>query len=356
MDILRDLQAIAIEKDIPLEELKNDLEEAVAVAYKKHKALNGDVSLKLDPKVKSGIVVLKEVVGEVLEPAAQIHVAIAAKYKADAEVGDFIPIEVDPNQFGRIAAATFKQVLNQRMRESEMRQVHEMFAERIGDVVSGTVTRREDAVVLLSVNNKMEVKLPKREQVGTDDYRMNERFKVYVLKIEEGHRGNFEVVVSRSHPNLVRKLLELEVPEIAEGIVEIKSVAREPGQRTKIAVQSHDERIEAVGACVGQRGSRIQSIMDELRPEKIDVVPYSGNTQQFITNALSPAKVNSIKMNEAEKSAYVVVPDSQLSLAIGRGGQNVRLAARLTEWKIDIRSETQAAAEKAEKAEKKAQA
>jgi transcription termination/antitermination protein NusA len=352
MDILQELQQIAVQSDIPIDELRAELETALAVAYKKNKGAAGDVTLRLDPSVKTGMVVMKEVVGEVLEPSFQIQLAVARKYREDAEVGDFIPIEVDPNQFGRIAAATFKQVLNQKIREAEMRQVHEMFSERKGDVVSGTVTRREDSVVLLSVNNKMEVRLPKREQVGTDDYRSNERFKVYVLDIGEGRRGGLEVVVSRSHPNLIRRLLELEVPEVAEGVVEVMSVAREPGQRTKIAVLSHDERIDAVGACVGQRGNRIQALMDELRPEKIDVVPFSTNGQQYITNALSPAKVNSIKMDEASKSAYVVVPDSQLSLAIGRGGQNVRLAARLTDWKIDIRSESQAAGERAEKAEK----
>jgi N utilization substance protein A len=189
------------------------------------------------------------------------------------------------------------------------------------------------------------VRLPKREQVPTDDYRPNERLRVYVLKIEESPRG-FEVIVSRSHPNLLRKLLEMEVPEIAEHLVEIKAIAREPGQRSKIAVISHDERIDAVGACVGQRGSRIQSLMDELRPEKIDVVPFSTDPQTYIINALSPAKVNSIRLNHEDHSAYVVVPDNQLSLAIGRGGQNVRLAARLTEWKIDIRSEEQALAER----------
>lgn len=348
MDILQELQQLSVQRDIPLDELKMELETALAVAYKKYKGVSGDVQLCLDNTVKSGMVVMKEVVGEVFEPSFQISLTVARKYQPEAQIGDFIPMEVDPNQFGRIAAATFKQVLTQKMREAEMRQVHDQFSESVHDVVTGTVSRREDAVVLFTVN-KMEVKLPKREQVGTEDYRLNDRMKLYVLRIEEGHRGQFDVIVSRTHPNLVRKLLELEVPEIAEGIVEIKNIAREPGQRSKIAVQSHDERIDAVGACVGQRGSRIQAIMDELRPEKIDVVPFSDIPKQFITNALSPAKVNTIQANEADKSAYVTVPDSQLSLAIGRGGQNVRLAARLTDWKIDIRSESQAAAEKAER-------
>lgn len=347
MDIMQELQQVAVERDISLDELKHELEEALAIAYKRYKGATGEVTLRLDPSVKSGAVIEKEVVGEVLEPSFQIGLEVARKYREDAQIGDFIPIEVDPIQFGRIAAQTFKQVLQQKLREAELRQIHDMFSEKVGDVVSGTVTRREDSNVLLQVN-RMEVKLPKREQVGTDDYRTNERFRLYVLKIDETHRG-FEVIVSRSHPNLVRKLIELEVPEINEGMVEIKSVAREPGQRAKIAVQSHDERIDAVGACVGPRGTRIQSLMDELRPEKIDVVPFSEDPETFIVNALSPAKVNTMRLDLDNKSAYVIVPDSQLSLAIGRGGQNVRLAARLTEWKIDIRSEQQAAQEMQER-------
>jgi N utilization substance protein A len=353
MDILHELNQIAAERDIPIEELQAELETALAVAYKKYKGATGEVSLTLDLSGKGGkgvrAFIEKEVVGEVLEPSFQIGLPAARKRREDVEIGDFIPVEVDPIQFGRIAAQTFKQVLAQKMREAELRQIHDQFSERIGEIVSGTVTRREDSNVLLQVN-RTEVKLPKREQVGTEDYRPNERFKLYVLKIEETYRG-FEVIVSRSHPNLVRKLLDLEVPEISEGVVEIVSVAREPGQRTKLAVRSHDERIDAVGACVGQRGGRIQALMDELRPEKIDVVPYSEEAREFITHALSPAKVNSMKLDEEQRSAYVVVPDSQLSLAIGRGGQNVRLAARLSEWKIDIRGEAQAAEEAAEKGE-----
>lgn len=345
MDILQQLQQIANERDLSPEELKSELETALAVAYKKYKAVQGDVVLRLDNSVPSGAVIEKEVVGEVLEPSLQVSIQVAQKYKPDAQIGDFLPLEVDPNTFGRIAAQTFKQVLQQKIREAELRKLHDQFSDRVGEVMSGIVMRREEGNVLLQVDRK-EVVLPKREQVGTDDYRPQERMRVLVLKIEEDRRG-FQVIASRSHPNLLRKLLEQEVPEIAEGVVEIMSIAREPGQRSKIAVISHDERIDAVGACLGPRASRIQVLMEELRPEKIDVVPWSSDPKTFIVNALSPAKVNSIRMNEEEKSAYVVVPDNQLSLAIGRGGQNVRLAARLTEWKIDIRSEEQANQEKA---------
>lgn len=346
------LQQIATEREIPVEELKFELEQALAVAYKKYKNVTGDVTVRLDATKRSGAVLDKEIVGEVIEPSYQIGLDEARKANPEAQIGDFVPVEIDTALFGRIAAQTFKQVLAQKLRDAELRRVHDQFSEWVGEVVTGTVTRREEANVLIQVN-RIEVDLPKREQVPTDDYRPNERFRVLVLKIEESARG-FRVIVSRSHPNLLRKLLEKEVPEIAEGIVEIKSVAREPGQRSKIAVISHDERIDAVGACVGQRGARVQAIMDELRPEKIDVVPHSEDSETFIVNALSPAKVNSIKLDHENQSAYVVVPDSQLSLAIGRGGQNVRLAARLTEWKIDIRSEQQAATEAAEKARPKA--
>lgn len=345
MDILKQLQQIATEREIPIDELKQELEIALAVAYRKFKGAVGEVNVRLDSSVKSGAVVEKEIVGELLEPATQVGLDVALKRNPNAQIGDFMEFEIDPNTFGRIAAQTFKQVLQQKLREAELRRLHDQFSERVGDVVSGMISRREEASVLVQVG-RHEVRLPKREQVPTDDYRPNERLRVYVLKIEESPRG-FEVIVSRSHPNLLRKLLEMEVPEVAERLVEVKAIAREPGQRSKIAVISHDERVDAVGACVGQRGARIQVLMDELRPEKIDVVPFSEDPETFIINALSPAKVNTIKLNHDDRSAYVVVPDNQLSLAIGRGGQNVRLAARLTDWKIDIRSEEQAAADRA---------
>lgn len=341
MDILQQLNQIAQERDLPLEDLKRELEESLAQAYKKFVGAKGDVTVHLDPRKGWTAFLEKEVVGFVTEPSFQIGIAEARKKKPDAEIGDFIPSEVDPNRFGRIAAQTFKQVLSQKLREAEHRHIHEAFHEKMGDVVSGTVTRREGQSVFIQIN-RVECELPKREQVPTEPYRPNDRLRVYVLRVDDSTK-RLRVLVSRTHPNLLRKLFELEVPEIADGIVLIKSVAREPGQRSKIAVSSTDERVDAVGACVGQRGARVQAIVDELYDEKIDVVPYSDDPRTFIINALSPAKVNELKLNEEEKSAYVIVPDGQLSLAIGKGGQNVRLAARLTDWKIDIRSETQAA-------------
>lgn len=340
MDILQQLNQIAQERDLPLDDLKRELEESLAQAYKKFVGAKGDVTVHLDPRKGWTAFLEKEVVGFVTEPSFQIGIAEARKKKPDAEIGDFIPSEVDPNRFGRIAAQTFKQVLSQKLREAEYRHIHEAFHEKMGDVVSGTVTRREGQSVFIQIN-RVECELPKREQVPTEPYRPNDRLRVYVLRVDDSTK-RLRVLVSRTHPNLLRKLFELEVPEIADGIVLIKSVAREPGQRSKIAVSSTDERVDAVGACVGQRGTRVQAIVDELYDEKIDVVPYSDDPRTFIINALSPAKVNELKLNEEERSAYVIVPDGQLSLAIGKGGQNVRLAARLTDWKIDIRSETQA--------------
>jgi transcription termination/antitermination protein NusA len=347
MDIMQQLKQIAQERDIAVEELVQQIEAALAAAYKNFINVPHDVKVevhvKLDPIQGWAATVGKEVVAYVIEPAYQISVGDARKKRPEVEIGDFVEMDVDPNRFGRIAATVFKQVLSQKLREAETKQIHDVFSEKMGDVVSGTVTRREGSSIYIQVN-KIECELPKREQVPTEPYRQNDRLRVYVLRVDDSTK-RLRVIVSRTHPNLLRKLFELEVPEIAQGIVVIKSVAREPGQRSKIAVVSTDERVDAVGSCVGPRGSRVQAIVDELYDEKIDIVPHSEDSYAYITNALSPAKVNSIKLNEEEHSAYVVVPDTQLSLAIGKGGQNVRLAARLTDWKIDIRSESQAVTE-----------
>jgi N utilization substance protein A len=345
MDILQQLNQIAQERDLPLEELQRELEEALAVSYKRFVGAQGDVFVKLDPLKGWTASVEKEVVGIVSDPSVQLSLLDARRKEPGAEVGDYISVEVDPNRFGRIAAQTAKQVLSQKLREAEVRRIQDVFHEKLGDLVTGTVTRKDGQSVYIQVN-RVEAELPRREQVPTEPYRPNDRLKVYVYKVDDSQR-RLRVIVSRTHPNLLRKLFELEVPEIEQEVVVIKSVAREPGQRSKIAVFTTDERVDPIGACIGPRGARVQAIVDELYGEKIDVVPFTEDPRTFITDALSPAKVNSLKLNEEERSAYVVVPDNQLSLAIGKGGQNVRLAARLTEWKIDIRSESQAAEAKA---------
>jgi N utilization substance protein A len=345
MEIMQQLNQIATERDIPVGELITDFEESLAVAYKKYVNVSNEVQITivLDRKNILNMSVMKEVVGEVINPALHVPLVTARKVDPEAEIGSFVPVKIDPEKFGRIAATTFKQVLAQKMRDSEKRRITDVFEEKLNDIVAGQVVRREDQNVFVQVN-KVEAKLPKWEQVPTEPYRPNDTLRVYVLRVDDSRRG-LEVIVSRTHPNLLRRLFELEVPEITDGIVIIKSVAREPGQRSKIAVVSTDERVDAVGACVGPRGSRVQAIVEELYEEKIDIVPYSEDPREFIINALSPAKVNTLKLDMENRSAYCVVPDSQLSLAIGKGGQNVRLAARLTDWKIDIRSEAQASEE-----------
>jgi N utilization substance protein A len=345
MDILQQLKVIASERDLPVEELQRDLEEALAAAYKQYigaRETDVRVSITLNPLSAK---VAKEVVGVVTDASLQVSLEEARKRDPKIEVGDELLVSVDPYQFGRIAAQTTKQVLQQKLRDSERNRIQTVFTEKLGDIVTGEVSRRDGDRVIVQVN-KVEAEMPRREQVPTEPYRMNDRLRVYVVKVEEGMRGRIRVLVSRTHPLLLRKLFELEIPEIAQGIVTIKSIAREPGQRSKVAVQTTDERIDPIGACIGPRGTRVQAIVDELYDEKIDVIEYSDEPRKFISDALSPAKVSDIKINTVEKSALVIVPDSQLSLAIGKGGQNVRLAARLTEWKIDIRSESQASGAK----------
>lgn len=339
-DFLDALRQIEKEKEIPLEVLLSTIESALETAYKKNYAATGDIRVRVSSS-KGGFHVFneKDVVEEVENSHIEISLADARKHDPDVVIGDVIEIEVTPENFGRIAAQTAKQVVVQRIREAERERVYEEFGERVGEVLTGTVQRREQRNVFVNLG-KIEALLPPAEQVPTEPYRFNDRIKVYVLEVRRTPKGP-QVVVSRTHPSLIRRLFELEVPEIAEGIVSIKSVAREPGARTKVAVVSSDEKVDPMGACVGHRGSRVQSVVNELYDEKIDIVRWNDNIEKFIGEALSPAKSISVTCDESTKTALVIMPDSQLSLAIGKSGQNVRLAARLTGWRIDIRSETQ---------------
>lgn len=339
-DFLDALRQIEKEKEIPLEVLLSTIESALETAYKKNYAATGDVRVRVS-STKGGFHVFceKDVVEEVENAHTDISIADARVYNPDVKVGDSIEIEVTPENFGRIAAQTAKQVVVQRIREAERERVYEEFGERVGEVLTGTVQRREQRTVFVNLG-KIEALLPPAEQVVTEPYRFNDRIKVYVLEVRRTPKGP-QVVVSRTHPSLIRRLFELEVPEIAEGIVTIKSVAREPGARTKVAVFSTDDKVDPMGACVGHRGSRVQSVVNELYDEKIDIVRWNDNIEKFIGEALSPAKAISVTCDEQTKTALVIMPDSQLSLAIGKSGQNVRLAARLTGWRIDIRSEAQ---------------
>ena len=272
-----------------------------------------------------------------------MSLADARKINPDYEVGDTIEIEVTPADFGRVAAQNAKQVVVQRIREAERGIIYDEFSNRESDIITGVVQRIEGKTVFIDLG-RTEAVLSPNEQIPGEEYQHGERIKAFIVEVKKTSKGP-QIVVSRTHPGLLKRLFELEVPEIQEGIVEIKSVAREPGMRSKIAVYSSDEAVDPVGSCVGHKGLRVQAIVDELRNEKIDIVKWNEDPAKYIANALSPAKVISVSANEEEKISRVVVPDTQLSLAIGKEGQNARLAAKLTGWKIDIKSESQAEAE-----------
>ncbi len=344
-EFLEALQQIAKEKDIPLDTLIETVESALATAYKKNNPVPGEVKVSIDSsrasttpfKVYSEKVVVEEVTNDYNE----ISLADARKHDPNILVGEVLALDVKQGDFGRIAAQTAKQVVVQRIREAERRKVLDEYSEKQGEVVTGMVSRREGRTVIIGMG-KIEALLPAQEQVESEPYRINDRIKIYVLEVRDTNKGP-QVVVSRTHPSLIRRLFELEVPEIADGVVTIKSVAREPGARSKIAVTSRDEKVDPVGACVGHRGSRVQAVVNELYDEKIDIVRWNADMATFIGESLSPAKAVKVTVKDDDKSAFVVVPDNQLSLAIGKAGQNVRLAARLTGWRIDIRSESQVA-------------
>jgi N utilization substance protein A len=344
-DFIDALRAIEKEKEIPFDTLLHTLEGALGKAYKKHFNVAGEVDVKIDTaSSKSAFKVFaeKQVVEVVENEHAEMTLQLAReKYNPKAEIGDFIQVEVSPESLGRIAAQTARQVMMQEVRETEREKVFEEYNTKIGEVATGVVQQKEGNNVFVNIG-KLTSLLPYQEQVPGEPYRFNDRIKVYLLEVRRMGRGP-SLIVSRSHPSLIRRLFELEVPEIADGTVTIKSVAREAGARSKIAVHAEDDKIDPVGACVGHRGGRVQAVVNELYDEKIDIIRWSENVAQFVAEALSPAKVANVEINEDKKSCYVLVPDNQLSLAIGKSGQNVRLAARLTGWRIDIRSESQAA-------------
>ena len=248
--------------------------------------------------------------------------------------------EIVPRNFGRIAAQTAKQVIIQKIREAEREIIYTNYNDRKGEIVSGLIQKADRNIVIMDLG-KLEGVMPTKEQIPTEHYRVNDKIKGYVLDVEKGAKGDPQVIVSRSHPDFVRKLLEFEIPEIYEGVIEIKSISRDAGDRSKVAVYSPDPNIDPVGSCVGQKGVRIQNVINELNGEKIDVIEWNEDPSIYIASALLPAQILAVDIKEEEKFAQVIVPDNQLSLAIGKSGQNVRLAARLTNWKIDIKSETQ---------------
>jgi N utilization substance protein A len=337
IDALRQLEK---EKDIPFDQLVETIESALTSAYKRAFADGAEVKLRMDSKGKGLKPMLcKEIVEKVENPHREVSLADAQRRNPVSKIGDTLDVEMPQEGFGRIAAQTAKQVVVQRIREAEREKVFDDFGHRVGEVITGVIQRRESRGVFVLLG-KVEALLPPSEQVPGEPYRFNDRIKVYLLEVKKTTKGP-QVIISRSHPSLIRRLFELEVPEIEDGTVLIKSVAREAGARSKIAVASTEDKVDPVGACVGHRGSRVQAVVNELYGEKIDIIRWHENTGDFIREALSPAKALSVTINEEAKSAYVVVPDAQLSLAIGKEGQNVRLAARLSGWRIDIRSEAQ---------------
>ena len=334
------------EKGISKDILVSSLCDALVAAYKKHikdkDAPNVEAILD-DQAGEIGVFRTKTVVENVEDENTQISINDAKEIDEDVELDDEVKIEVTPENFGRIAAQSAKQVITQRIREAERKMVLDEFLSKKGTLITGIIQRRTDRAVIVNIG-KTDAIMPSREQIPGEYYKPGNRIRVFVLDVKETSKLP-QVIVSQAHAEIVRELFELEVPEIEDGIVEIKSIAREAGFRTKLAVWSNDPSVDSVGACIGPRGTRIQTIVSELKNEKIDIVRYSEDPVEYIVNALSPARIISVDIladEDDRHEAFVIVPDDQLSLAIGREGQNVRLAHRLTNWKIDIKSESQA--------------
>jgi N utilization substance protein A len=328
------------EKGIAPEILFEAIEAALISAYKRNFSSAQNVRVSLERTTgEIHVYARKAVVEVVTDSRLEIDLTEARLLDIRYDLEDIVEVEVTPKNFGRIAAQTAKQVVVQRIREAERGIIYDEFSNRESDILTGIVQRIEQKNVFIDLG-KAEAILAPSEQIAGEVYKHGDRLKTYIIEVKKTTKGP-QILVSRTHPGLLKRLFELEVPEIHDGIVEIKSVAREPGLRSKFAVYSRDENVDPVGACVGHKGMRVQSIVNELKGEKVDIVKWNTDPAKYIANALSPAKVVSVEINEVEKISRVVVPDYQLSLAIGKEGQNARLAAKLTGWKIDIKSESQ---------------
>ena len=340
-ELILSLEELEKERGIKKEYILEAIETALVTAYKRNFDSLENVKVEMDQKTgATHVYSIKEVVENANDTALEISLEEAQKISRDYDIGDQVQIEIVPKNFGRIAAQTAKQVIIQKLREVERDIIFTEFNDRKGEIVSGIIQKADRNIVIMDLG-KLEGVMPIKEQISTEKYRVNDKIKGYVLDVERGTKGAPQVIVSRSHPDFVRKLLEFEIPEIYEGVIEIKSVSRDPGYRSKVAVYSPDENIDPVGSCVGQKGVRIQNVINELNGEKIDVIEWNADPSIYISSALLPAKILAVDIKEEEKFAQVIVPDDQLSLAIGKSGQNARLAAKLTNWKIDIKSETQ---------------
>ena len=340
-ELMEALNILEKEKDISRDTLFEAIENSLLTACRNHYGKSENIHVAIDRKTCDyKVYVEKTVVETVNDPHNEIELSEAKKIDENAQIGSMVGIDVNSKEFGRIATQNAKNVILQKIREEERNSVYNKFAGKSRDVVTGVVQRINGRNISINLG-KADALLSESEQVRSENLRPTERIKVYIIEVKNTPKGP-RILVSRTHPELVKKLFESEVTEVADGTVEIKSISREPGSRTKIAVYSNNPDVDAVGACVGMNGSRVNAIVEELRGEKIDIVNWDENAAIFIENALSPAKVVSVIVDPDEKTAKVVVPDYQLSLAIGKEGQNARLAARLTGYKIDIKSETQA--------------
>ncbi|TVX97624.1 transcription termination factor NusA [Cohnella terricola] len=341
MEFIEALSEIEREKGIAKDVLIEAIEAALISSYKRN--FNTAQNVRVDINRTTGLIKVyarKTIVEEVLDPRLEISLEAARAINPHYQLDDIAEIEVTPRDFGRIAAQTAKQVVTQRIREAERGLIYHAFVDKEQDIVTGIIQRMDLRNLYVDLG-KVEAALPLTELMPTDKFKQGDRVKSFITKVENTSKGP-QIILSRTHPGLLKRLFELEVPEIFDGTVEIRSVAREAGFRSKIAVYSRNEEVDPVGSCVGQRGTRVQSIVTELKGEKIDIVRWSEAIDEYVANALSPSKVLEVIVFEAEKMARVIVPDYQLSLAIGIKGQNARLAAKLTGWKIDIKSETQA--------------
>ncbi|MDI3298164.1 MAG: transcription termination factor NusA [Bacillota bacterium] len=343
-ELLEALNALATERGIDRQILIQALETALKSAYRKHYGTASNVVVRIDPETGDFRVANQFTVADPVEdPETEISLEEAREIDPSYQPGDVVERPVEPRDFGRIAAQTARQVVMQQLREAERNLIYEEFSSREGDLLTVVVRRVQGRNVYIDLGRTEAILLPS-EQIPGEVYRPGDRIRVYLAEVRQTAKGP-QVILSRAHPGLLRRLLELEVPEIHDGVVEIRAVAREAGARAKVAVASRDANVDPVGACVGHRGMRIQNVVNELHGEKIDVIRWSEDPAEFVAAALSPARVSQVRINEEERAARVVVPDYQLSLAIGRAGQNARLAAKLTGFRIDIRSESQLADE-----------
>lgn len=340
-ELIMAIEELEKERGIDKNYLLESLEVALASAYKRNFDSAENVKIEMDAETgEIHIYAQKEVVEVVENDKLQISLEDAKKIEKKAEIGDIINIETKPKDFGRIAAGAAKQHIVQKVREAERNMIFNEYNDRKGEIVTGIVQKADKGTVILDLG-KLEGIMPLKEQIPTEHYHVNDKIKAYVLNVEKGMKGAPQVLVTRSHPDVIKKLFELEIPEIYEGLIEVKAVSRDPGNRSKVAVYSKNPDIDPVGSCVGPKGIRIQNIINEMNGEKIDVIEWNEDPATFICAALLPAHVMAIDIKEEERFAQVIVPDEELSLAIGKGGQNARLAVKLTNWKIDIKSETQ---------------